>query len=127
MVMPTMIQNPTPVFLEATMQPIGKSGSTMLTWTDLPCAFIGERINGMGIYNGHTLLGSEMEVVASHGVIILSDAVVDDKMGDLTIVLGVKHWTILSGTEDLVGIHGCGTTEEIGVGTYQIEGQIHFD
>jgi hypothetical protein len=126
-VMPTP-QSPPPPFVEMGLQPIGESGNLMVTWTDLPVVFYGGEISGTGFYNGHTLLGSEGEIIASHGVITLFDATVDEKTGDLTIVMGVDHWRIIDGTGELTEIHGGGTSEDSEtLGIYIIQGFIHFD
>ncbi len=126
-VMPTP-QLPPPPFVEMSLQPIGESGNVMVTWTDLPCVFFGGDVIGTGLYNGHTLLGSEGDVITSHGVITLFDATVDGKTGDLTIVMGVDHWRIIDGTDELIEIHGGGTSEDSGtLGMYIIQGSIHFD
>lgn len=110
------------------LSPLGNSGNIMVTWTDLPCGFVAGDIIGWGVYNGHTLLGKDGEVVASHGVINLYDAEVYGKTGDLKIVMGVTHWRIIDATGELVNLHGGGSSADSGtLGLYIIQGWIHFN
>jgi hypothetical protein len=68
-----------------------------------------------------------------HEKIFLPSATVLGKSGSLTLKAnlaserGEWHWTIISGTGELVNLHGTGTWVEVGPMIEAYEGQVHFD
>lgn len=125
-VTPTIPSSPPYIPEELSIRPLGESGNSILTWTDLLVTFMGS-IGGTGFYNAHVLSKSD-GTINSHGVVTLTGAWVGTKTGDLTIKMETYNWRIISGTGDLENLHGSGTVIWTSTtGLYKIDGQIHFD
>ena len=104
---------------------LGVSGNIFRTIVDLPVAFVGP-IFGVGDYDAHVLLKPDGTINA-HGVVTLTFARVDGKIGTLIIKMETYNWRIISGTGNLENLHGEGTVTWVNSIHYILDGQIHFD
>lgn len=114
--------------------PAGESSNQILVVTGNTMTWTGG-IAGDADASGHFLahnFGTPDAYSTARNIHTFTDAVVDGKQGDMTIITvgsyNQGHWRILSGTGELAGIHGEGTVWPIVAPAYWgYEGTVHFD
>ena len=116
------VMNP-PMF---TIQPSGKSTISINTWNDLPMEISGDII-GTGFYNGQwTVCRDPFEIRAANGWYTL-DVTIGTLSGQLKLHVSGLKITIISGTEDLINLHGTGRITPENMVSYTFVLNAHSD
>jgi len=109
-----------------TIQPSGKSSISINAWNDLPMVVSGD-IMGTGFYNGQwTVCRDPFEIRAANGWYTL-DVTIGTLSGQLKLHVSGQKITIISGTEDLISLHGKGRITPVNMVSYTFVLNAHFD